>query len=366
MDVFLVRDECEQGLAMAARLRGGWFDNSRDDPQGTAVVFSGALLALPMAATDNLSVFDPASSPAYSIRNLFVLVLAILGVIFLLVEGLLLYCVFRFRSPSGTAASEPPQIYGSRPIEVAWTVAPVLIVFVLFLVVIRSVADVRQIDPPRGALRVTVVGHQWWWEFRYPELGIITANELHVPVSDLERPQPVYLELESVDVIHSFWVPRLAGKTDVIPGRTNRMWFQPLQPGIYHGQCAEYCGAQHANMMIRVIADPPEGFQQWLDNQRRSTEDNPAGKKGKTVFLARGCVNCHTIRGTPAQGTVGPDLTHLMSRQTLAAGVVPNDHEHLLAWVADPQQIKPACRMPSMHLSGPDVDRIVAYLETLR
>ena len=319
-------------------------------------------------AADNLSIFDPTSPPADSIRSLFILVLSITGVIFVIVEGLLIYFIIRFRRRAEARGTEPPQIYGSKPIELAWTVGPALTVFVLFLVVVRVVAEVRRDGPPPGdALQVTVIGHQWWWEYVYDrydgqELGIRTANELHVPVG-----RPVYLTLESADVIHSFWVPHLAGKTDVISGHTNRMWFQAQNDGLFLGQCAEYCGTQHAGMLLRVIAEPSETFQGWLDGQKKPSLKpvTEKDKEGQAVFLSHGCMNCHTIRGTPAQGTFGPDLTHLKSRQTLASGLVSNDLNQLNAWVRDPQTIKPGCTMPNMQLNDSQVRLIAAYLNTL-
>lgn len=315
-------------------------------------------------AAENLSVFDPVTPTAASIRDLFLLVLAISGGILLLVEGLILYCVWRFRRRPA-ATSEPPQIYGSQPIEVAWTVAPLLIVFVIFLVVVRSVTEVRGQAAPDKQLRVIVIGHQWWWEYHYPDLGVRTVNELHLPADEGGEPLAVMLELEAVDVIHSYWVPRLAGKTDMIPGRTNRLWFHAPPAGEYHGQCAEYCGAQHANMKLLVVSQPAEDFAAWQAAQLRPAVDDPQVAAGRERFLALACVNCHTVRGTTAAGTFGPDLTHLMSRRTLAAGACVNDRQHLLRWLADPDSIKPGSHMPNMQLSPSDVESIGAYLLTL-
>jgi cytochrome c oxidase subunit II len=323
------------------------------------------------------SMFDPASPGAESIRNLAVLVLAITGFIFVVVEGILFYAIVRFRR--GPAGSEPPQVYGSKPIEIAWTAAPALIVFVLVLVTTRTLWEVNNNPPePRAddhALFVTVIGHQWWWEYRYDhfdgnELGFTTANELRVPAGADGTARPVYLALKSADVCHSFGVPRLAGKTDLIPGRTNHMWFQPNQPGVYLGQCAEFCGTQHANMLIRVIVEPADEFERWLANEKKDhapmESDREAVKIGRKVFLGQSCVNCHRVRGTPAQGPHAPDLTHLMSRRTLATGMVPNTPENLRRWIADPQKIKPGCLMPAFGLSDRDRNAIVDYLVTLR
>jgi cytochrome c oxidase subunit II len=332
----------------------------------------GALLLL---ADESLSIFDPASPPAQSIVNLSVLVLAITGFIFLVVEGVFVYAIIRFRRRADARAAEPPQVYGSKPIEIAWTAAPALVVFVLVLVTTRTLWEVNVTPPaPRpgdNALFVTVVGRQWWWEYTYETydgrpLGFTTANELHVPAGEGGVPRPVYLALKSADVAHSFWVPRLAGKVDLIPGKTNSLWFQTDQPGLYLGQCAEYCGTQHANMLIRVVVDPPADFDRWLAEQARPALDEPVAREGRAAFLAQSCVNCHRVRGTSAAGGYAPDLTHLMSRRTLAAGMVPNTTENLRQWVADPQKIKPGCLMPAFGLSPTDLDRVVSYLSTLR
>ena len=332
------------------------------------------MLADGTTSAQNLSIFSPASLPAESIRSLFILVLAVTGAIFLLVEGVLLYTIVRFRRhrPDGT---EPPQVYGSMPIEIAWTAAPMVIVFLLALILSRTEFEVRVNPdrPPTGSkpLYVTVIGHQWWWEYIYDkydgnDLGLITANELHVPASEKGVPRPVYLTLKSADVCHSFWVPRLAGKTDLIPGHPNQMWFQSSQRGLYLGQCAEYCGTQHAHMLLRVNVDSPQDFQSWLDTQRKSAAEEPSARAGRDLFSSLSCVNCHRVRGTGARGTYAPDLTHLMSRQTLASGMVPNTREELRKWVNDPRQTKVGCLMPAFGLSDQQVDQIVNYLLTLK
>jgi cytochrome c oxidase subunit 2 len=334
---------------------------------------------------NNLSIFDPASPPAAAIRDLSLLVLAITGGIFLVVELVLIYSVFRFRRRPEAGTAEPPQVYGSLPIEVAWTAAPAMIVFILILAIARTEWEVRTIpDPPQGsqALKVTVIGHQWWWEYVLDsygsdQLGVITANELHIPSSNLQgapdspaERRPVVLTLQSADVCHSYWVPRLGGKTDLIPGRTNRMWFETDHEQLFLGQCAEFCGTQHAKMLLRVQVDSPEVFASWLANERRDAVMDPAVEQGRKVFNAQSCVNCHRIRypGSPAKGTYAPDLTHLMSRKTLAAGAIDNNEENLLLWVGNPQAIKmkPGCLMPAFGLSKQQVADIVAYLVTLK
>jgi cytochrome c oxidase subunit II len=340
------------------------------------------LLAVGEQPAQNLSIFDPVSPPADSIRTLAFFTLAITGIIFVIVEGVLIYSIVRFRHGRPASPSEPPQVYGSMPIEVAWIAAPALIVFVLTLVITRTLWEVN-VNPDRPPaeskpLRVTVIGHQWWWEYVYDsndgeELGFITANELHVPQSDFTRPstrRPVYLTLKSADVCHSFWVPRLAGKTDLIPGRVNNTWFETDHKELFLGQCAEFCGTQHAEMLLRVQVDPvddsPEGFAAWIENQKKDAVDDPAAREGKALFLSQSCVNCHRVRGTSAAGSYAPDLTHLMSRQTIAAGMEPNTRENLRKWVADPQMMKSGCLMPAFGLSDHEVDLIVDYLFTLK
>ena len=312
------------------------------------------------------SVFAPVSTPAFAIRELAFLVLAIVTVIFLVVAGLTVYAIIRYRRRPGDDGREPPQVYGSTQIELAWTVVPFLIVIVLFLTTARYIFVLERHAAPPDALEVTVVGNQWWWEIRYPGLGIVTANELHVPVSDAARPTPTFITLESADVIHSFWVPQLAGKMDVIPGQRNRTWVEPRTPGTYVGQCAEFCGVQHAGMLLTVTVHPKEDFARWVAAQQAVAADVPRVRAGRDVFMSVACISCHTVRGTPGNGLFGPDLTHLMSRATLGAGVAPNTPENLRAWVNDPASLKPGARMPAMKLSNDQLDKIVAYLATLR
>jgi cytochrome c oxidase subunit 2 len=319
-------------------------------------------------ASRNAQYLRPGLHPsvrAFAIRDLSHFVLGICAAIFVVVGGLLAYSLVRFRH-RGDEAGEPPQIYGSNQIELAWTVVPVLIVVILFLATARYIFGIQGVQPLPNALEATIVGHQWWWEIRYPQLGIITANELHVPVSDPANPTPVFLTLESTDVIHSFWVPQLAGKMDVIPNKTNRVWIDPHTPGLYVGQCAEYCGLQHAGMLLRVIVQPPDEFAEWVATQQAPAIDDPGVRRGREIFQSVACINCHSVRGTTGNGLFGPDLTHLMSRATLAAGVVRNTPENLRSWIDNPDSLKPGARMPAMKLSDHDLDQLVTYLLTLR
>jgi cytochrome c oxidase subunit II len=289
--------------------------------------------------------------------------------IFLIVAGLLTYVLIRYRQRRQDSEREPAQIYGSNQIELSWTVIPILIVVMLFLSTTRVILETEAAPKPEGALDVTVIGHQFWWEYRYPKLGVVTANELHIPVSDPAKPTPTYLRLASADVSHSFWVPRLAGKTDLIPNRLNTMWVDPEAPGLYLGQCAQYCGTQHAKMLLRVYAQSPADFAEWIKQQQRPVAQdfsgNAAAAEGQTVFMHSACINCHSIAGTVATGRFGPDLTHLASRDTIGAGPIQNTPQNLRQWIADPNSIKPGVLMPSMHLDDHDLDVITAYLTKL-
>jgi cytochrome c oxidase subunit 2 len=331
---------------------------------------AGVLLATAAAATaapvPTPSIFAPVSTPASVIRELAFFVLGITAVIFLVVAGLGAYALVRFRRRPGDDGREPPQVYGSRQIELAWTVVPLLIVVVLFLVTARYIYGIERRAQPSDALQVTMVGHQWWWEIRYPRLGIVTANELHVPLSDAAHPTPIYITLQSADVIHSFWIPQLAGKMDVIPNKTNRVWIDPREVGTYVGQCAEFCGLQHAGMLLTVTVHAGEDFARWAAAQQAPARDDARVEAGRHLFSSLACINCHTVRGTTANGVFGPDLTHLMSRSTIGAGVIQNTPRTLRAWVEDPASLKPGALMPAMKLSREDVDRVTAYLLTLR
>jgi cytochrome c oxidase subunit II len=328
------------------------------------------LLAGIALAQSPTSIFAPAATPARSIFNLSMLVLGVTLAIFLIVAGLLLYALIRYRHRPGDSDREPAQIYGSNQIELSWTVIPILIVVMLFLSTTRIILGTQSIPKPGNAMDVTVIGHQYWWEYRYPKLGVVTANELHVPVSDASNPTPTYLKMSSADVAHSFWVPRLAGKTDVIPNRVNTMWLDPQQAGLFLGQCAQFCGVQHAKMLIRVYAQSPQDFAAWISQQKQPARqefgDDAAAAEGQTVFMHNACINCHAVAGTAATGRFGPDLTHLASRATIGSGVIENTPQNLRKWIDDPNSMKPGCLMPSMHLNGHDLDAITAYLTQLR
>jgi cytochrome c oxidase subunit II len=322
-------------------------------------------LASPQTQHPVSSVLKPESTPADTIYRLSFLVTAINVSVFAIVFGLLVYVLFRFGRRTQDLEREPPQVYGSTQIELAWTVIPVLIVLILFLATARVIHGIQDARKPESAVDVTVTGHQFWWEFRYPKYGVITANELHIPVSDPSRPTPTYLRLLSADTDHSFWIPQLAGKTDLIPNRTNEMWMDPRSTGVYIGQCAQYCGTQHAKMLLRVTVDTQTEFAEWIRHQQKAAAVANTEPIGRHVFENTACVNCHGIAGTIASGRFGPDLTHLMSRSTIASGAAANTTENLRLWVKNPDAIKPGSLMPAMKLSDSDLDAIVKYLRTL-
>ena len=310
------------------------------------------------------SIFNPSSTPAHDIYHLSLFVMAICLAIFLVVFGLIVYAAIKFRSRVDDG-SEPPQIYGSNQVELAWTVIPILIVVVLFLASARVIHAVEDAQFPADAIEVTAIGHQFWWEFRYPGYGFVTANELHVPLSDPNHPQPTHITLLSADTDHSFWVPQLAGKIDLIPNRKNEIWVDPHETGTYVGQCAQYCGVEHAKMLLTVDVQSPEDFQSWTQQQKSPAVISDQVTAGRQVFESNACVNCHTVAGTVANGKFGPDLTHLMSRTTIAAGAATNTQDNLRLWVKEPDAIKPGALMPAMQLEDRDVDALVAYLMSL-
>ncbi len=318
------------------------------------------------------SALSPASSNAQQISDLFWLILFIATTVFFVVEGLLLYAVVRYRSKRNEGL--PDQITGNRALEVAWTLVPAVILAAVYVMSLQTLGPVASPpatsttvasvtgDPPNQSLHVRVVGHQWWWEFDYPDLNITTANELHVPIDT-----DVDVVVESVDVIHSFWVPQLGGKVDAIPGHTNHTWFHVLNTGYYHGQCAEFCGIEHAVMRFNVVAEPPDQFSAWV-KQQQAPVVAPVGDaaNGEQMFMTGPCIGCHTIDNTKAQGKVGPNLTHFASRSIFAGGVLPNTPEYVIRWLTDPQAVKPGTLMPNLHLGTERVADLVAYLEGLK
>jgi cytochrome c oxidase subunit II len=305
---------------------------------------------------------EPRSDLAHVLWDLQVLV-NWLGVgVGLLVTGLLVYIVIRFRWKPGMG--EPEQVHGSTRLELAWTIFPALLLAIIAVPTVRVIFQTQD-DPPADALTIDVIGNQWWWEFRYPlENGdtVITANEIHIPVG-----RPVHLRLTSADVIHNFWVPALFGKRYNIPNRINHIIFTAHEPGMYLGQCAEFCGESHALMKKRMIAHPAGGFEEWLRNEAAPALEpvDSALVVGRQLTI-QNCAACHVIRGTEAEfGRAGPDLTHFGRRWTVAAGILDNNAHNLAEWIRDPQAMKPGALMPNLGLTDDQIRYIVAYLQTL-
>jgi cytochrome c oxidase subunit 2 len=328
-------------------------------------LITGAFVLAVWAARPATSFASPAwpvvpTSPAVNpIKTLFWVILGIAAVIFIAVEGVLLYNVVRFRARAGH--EEGDQISNNTPLEITWTAIPLVILVALYIFMIPVMRAAA--NPPADSLHVNVVGHQWWWEFQYPDDGVQAPNELHIPVG-----RPIRLTLQSADVIHDFWVPELGAKEDLIPGQANETWIEAQTPGTYKGQCNVFCGPQHAGMLITVIAEPPADFDAWLQDQRTPAPQPSGGLTlaGQQYFLNGPCIACHAIDGTPADAHVGPDLSHVASRTTLAAGVITNTPANLTRWLSASQEVKPESKMPDFHLPSEEVNALAAYLDTLK
>jgi cytochrome c oxidase subunit 2 len=307
------------------------------------------------------SIFSPASPQAQSITHLSIFVGIVMVAILILISVLVLYAVVRFRWRPG--APEPRQVFGNSRLEKAWTIGPLLTVTVIFIFTIRTMHRSDPSPSPGEKPNLVIIGHQWWWEARYPNSGVVTANEIHIPVG-----KDWLVLLKSDDVIHDWWVPDLGRKMDAIPGHPNEFWIQSDKPGTFLGTCAEYCGAEHAWMRIRVIAQPEAEFKAWEQHQLEVPAKPTAGAAlaGRKLFDSFTCSDCHTVAGTDANADIGPDLTHVASRETLAAGRLINTPENLAKWISDPQAYKPGAHMPDFDFTQSQVKDLVAYLETLK
>jgi cytochrome c oxidase subunit 2 len=303
----------------------------------------------------------PKGDVARRIADLINPVFVVAGVVFVLVEGLIIIALVKFRARPDSP--EPEQIHGSSRLEVGWTLAPAVILLLVAVPTIKTIFDLAR--KPADAVNVTVTGHQFWWEIHYDDLGVTTANELRMPVG-----RPVEITLKSDDVIHSFWIPPLGGKTDVVPGRENHMHYSADGPGTYLGQCTEFCGASHANMRARAIAMSPVDFDAWVNGQKAgpvAPQGATVAEEGMNVFSQRGCAGCHTIEGVSA-GKVGPNLTHFATRTSFAGSIFDNNDANLHKWLGDPQAVKPGNKMviPGAKLNPDEINKLVAYLDTLR
>jgi cytochrome c oxidase subunit II len=315
----------------------------------TAVVLSSC--AVPQSA------LSPAGPAADRIATLWWIMFAVAAVVFLIVMALLLVALLRRNADRSHTLGD-----GRKLVVWAGAVIPAII---LSAVMGLAIFYMRVLAAPPTPPRVTVevIGHQWWWEVRYPDLKVTTANEIHIPAGE-----PVLVKVSTADVIHSFWVPELQGKIDMIPGQAHEIWLQAQHPGLYRGQCAEYCGTEHAKMAFLVIAEPADQFQTWAQAQAKPAAPvtDPQLVAGQQVFLSSACVYCHTIQGTNATSPLGPDLTHLASRQMIGAGVLPNARGSLAGWIINSQSLKPGNRMPPMQLSADQLQALLDYLQSLK
>ncbi len=341
------------------RWRSGW------------VLMSAAAVAFAVGCRQKMqSSVDPAGPQAARIEHLFWAIFWLTLIVTIIVLAVLTTGVFKSRVP-GRAQPEPiletpEEDRRATRVVVASVVITVVILFVLLAVSVSTGRTVAHVDT-NSPVSIQVTGHQWWWEITYqssnPNETVTTANEIHVPVG-----VPVVINTASRDVIHSFWAPNLQGKRDLIPGYTTAIWFQADREGTFRGQCAEFCGLQHAHMGFLIIAEPKDKFEHWMAQQRKAAEPpmDDLAKRGQQIFMSGPCVMCHTIRGTMAGSRVGPDLTHLASRSTIAAATLPNTRGNLGGWIIDSQRIKPGNRMPQNQFSGDDLQALISYLETLK
>ncbi|HZR00359.1 MAG TPA: cytochrome c oxidase subunit II [Chloroflexota bacterium] len=326
-----------------------------------------AVLLLPLAlagcaeSTSPQAWFGrPESDFARILQGLFDRIILIATIVFVVVEGILFIALFRFRRRPGQGL--PSQTHGNTQLEIGWTIVPAVALAFVAVPTVRAIFETYHPDTT-NTVKVQVIGHQWWWEFRYPDLGIVTANEPHFPVG-----QKATLTIESADVIHGFWIPGLGGKRDAIPTRVNELWWTPEKTGEYYGQCTQLCATSHANMRIRAFVDDQNGWNAWVNAMKSANGSQPAPdvQRGYQLFTTNACVGCHTIQGTPANGQVGPNLTRFGARTTFGAGLYQNTQENVTSWILDPQAAKPGNKMPNLHLSEEDASAIAAYLRSLK
>lgn len=324
-----------------------------------SVVITGCASTTP-TRDDAGSALDPQGPVAADAANLWWLMFALGAVIFVLVVGIMLVAVLRRVRDQGAGDPDAEERSGVRWITVGGIILPLVVLGVVLAYTLRVTEALTNPEPTD--LTIEVYGRRWWWEIHYPDNGVITANEIHIPVG-----VPVQLHLQSADVIHSFWVPQLHGKIDLNPYQRNTIQLQADEAGTYHGQCAEFCGRQHANMRIFVVAQPADVFEAWLAAQGENAEEpeDELAQQGQQVFIESECAYCHSIRGVSEGNNLGPDLTHLASRETIAAGMFDNNRGNLAGWIIDAQQLKPGSLMPTQNLTGEELQALLAYLDSL-
>ena len=324
-----------------------------------ALVAGVGLITAACAKHAPQTTLKPEGPVAQKIDHLFTGVFWVAVAFFVLVEFGVVYLVWRYRHRDDRP--EPVQVHGNTRLEMTWTLVPALILLGVAIPTFKTIFDLAR--NPQSALQITVTGHQFWWEYNYPSLGVTTANEVHMPVG-----RDVTFTIKSDDVIHSFWIPRLSGKHDAEPGREARITMKASKPGVYLGQCAEFCGLSHANMRLRAFAQTPADFDTWVTDQKRApatpATGTPAGD-GFTLFAAKGCIGCHTVQGV-STGKVGPNLTHVYSRSAFAGDTFDMTPDNLRMWLHDPPGVKPGSKMPNLGLSSAEITNLIAYLQTLK
>ncbi len=318
----------------------------------------GILVSFPLILTN---IFSSSSADESKINDLFVQFLIVSAIIALLIGFLVIGGAIIYRSK--VRPEEPEQIHGNKKLEIVWTVIPIMLVTYFFVVTVKVMAEINQRVPKDQTPDIVVIAHQWWWDMRYTKQNVITANELHIPVG-----KHLLVQIKSADVIHDWWVPELGRKIDAIPGQPNKIWIEADKPGEYQGACSEYCGAQHAWMRILVIAESQDKFDQWIKDQQAMSPDpvTDVEKKGAELFQQKTCPDCHAISGTAAVAHIGPDLSHIGSRETILSGLKTNTPENLSEWLTNPQNVKEGAMMPNFILSKDEVNELTTYLEGLK
>lgn len=319
-----------------------------------------ALMAALLSGCDSdASILDPAGPAADRIFNLFWILHVPAIIVFIVVMALLVLAIMRGRRAKDDDLVRDKPSWTGPFIMTSGVIVPTIVLMGAFLISLNDMSALSA--PPRPAvMTIQVEANDWWWKVTYPEADAVTANEIHIPVGE-----PVMIELTTDDVLHSFWVPRLQVKMDTVNGTTNELWLQADEPGRYRGQCAEFCGLQHANMLFYVVAEERADFDRWLDNESQVADPGAQVAEGAEIFMASTCVGCHQIRGTTADGQVGPDLTHLASRETIAAGILPNTRQNLADFITRPHELKPGVTMPPTNYPPEQLEALLDYLESL-
>lgn len=315
-----------------------------------------------VGCTVEQSIFDPKGPVAEKQLSLVYLSFWIMTGVTIVVAVILIYVIIRYRERKGQEGT-PEQVEGNKLLETIWVVIPVILLTILIIPTITTTFELADASVKEDDVEVVVTGKQFWWEFYYPDLGIVTANELHIPTG-----KKIHLQLEATDVIHSFWVPKLGGKTDTIPGRTNYMWLQADEPGVYSGQCAEYCGASHALMAFEVVAHEEGGFDDWVAQMTQPPSEGMSelAQEGEEIF-SQSCASCHAVEATPdTKDMQGPNLANFGNRNKLAAAILDNDRESLKDWIMNPQDIKPGNLMPDLNINDQQAEALAEYLHSLK